>query len=38
VQFQGIVLLKQISNAPTFAALKNRINVGVIATGDPFRE
>jgi hypothetical protein len=28
----------QMKNPPPFAAVKNRIVVGVIATGEPFKE
>jgi hypothetical protein len=38
VQFWAFVPLKQIANPPPFPPLKNRIKVGVIATGEPFRE
>ncbi len=33
-----VVPSKQIANPPPFVPLKNRINVGVIATGEPSRE
>jgi hypothetical protein len=37
-QVAADVPLKQISNPPPFGPLKNRIKVGVIATGKLFRE
>jgi hypothetical protein len=37
-QDAAVVPLKQTSNPPPFVPLKNRIKVGVIATGEPSRE
>jgi hypothetical protein len=38
VQVATVVPLKQISNPPPFPGLKNRIKVGMMATGEPFRK